>query len=625
MAGVLLLAGAIVLAWSNSLSGPFVLDDHSSIVDNATIRHLWPPDWLSPPATAGETVSGRPGLNFTFALNHALGGLDVRGYHVVNLLIHVAAALTLWGLLRRTPAVGGAGIALAAALLWAVHPLQTAAVTYLVQRAESLAALFVLLALYGFVRGAVGGGRRWFGFALVACVLGIVTKETAAVAPVLVLLYDRAFLAGGFRAAWRLRGRVHAALFASWLPLAVLIWSNHQRGGSVGNGIIGPGSYFLTQGEAIVRYLGLGFWPVGQVFDYGSPVVTGFGAVAPQFLLLATLAGAALWLFVRNRPAGFAGAAFFGLLAPSSSVVPVATQTMAEHRFYLALAPVMVLLCATLGPRLPRRLAAGLAAVVVMALGATTFARNQVYRSPLALWSETVARRPDNPRAHYNLGRELASVGRADEAAMEFHRTLTLQPNHAFAHFELGKAALLSGRWPEAATRFGAAVQADPRFVDARVDLALALVRLGRSGEAIEHYRLALAAEPAAADIRAALAAAHLALGQSQVAQGDVAGAEASLRESLRLDEGPAAGWFALGNLLARQQRFTDAIAAYRDALTRNPALLDARSNLANCLLFTRRVDEAIVQYEAVLQARPDDLRTRENLRIAREAQAGRE
>ncbi len=685
LAGVGLIVAAVVLAWSNSLTGPFVLDDHSSIVDNPTIRHLWPPDWLRPPATAGETVSGRPVLNFTFAVNHAVGGLEVRGYHVANLLIHVAAALVLWGLLRRTPAVGEGGIALVATLLWALHPLDTAAVTYVVQRAESLAGLFALLTLYGFVRGAQGGGTRWFVAAVLAGLLGVGTKETVAVVPVLALLYDRAFLAGSFRAAWQLRGRVHAALLATWLPLAVLVWTNAGRGGSVGTAVIGTGAYFLTQCAAMVRYLGLVFWPVGQVFDYGTPVMTDLGAVLPQFLLLAGLAGAALWLLVRNRPAGSAGAAFFLLLAPSSSFVPVATQTIAEHRMYLALAALAALVCAAAGARLPRRLAVGLAVVAIVALGAATFARNRVYQSTLSLWTDTVAARPDNPRAHYNLGFALAAAGRTGEAAEEFERTLMLQPNHAFAHFELGKAALLAGRWAGAADRFAAAVHADPRFVDARVNLGQALTQLGRGEEAIAQYREALTLEPAAPDIRVNLAgaliqqgqvgegtamlrevlatspdlpgahfhlglalvksrdpvaaeeefrtalrlqpdftAAQRALGQALASRGDLAGAETAFRETLRLDGGSAATWFALGNLLARQQRFPEAIAAYQAALAREPAHLDARSNLANSLLFTGRLDEAIANYEAVLQARPNDARTRENLRLAREARAER-
>ncbi|HLP25275.1 MAG TPA: hypothetical protein VK477_06335, partial [Acidobacteriota bacterium] len=155
----LLLGAAILGAWLNSFHAPFVFDDTASIVENVSIRQLGSSAWLNPPHALGETVGGRPVLNFTFALNYAVSGLSVWSYHALNLAIHFGAALLLWSVLRRISAVGD-GVAIAAALLWAVHPLQTASVTYVVQRAESLAAFFVLLTLYAFLRYATEQAQR---------------------------------------------------------------------------------------------------------------------------------------------------------------------------------------------------------------------------------------------------------------------------------------------------------------------------------------------------------------------------------------------------------------------------------------------------------------------------------
>jgi tetratricopeptide (TPR) repeat protein len=439
------------------------------------------------------------------------------------------------------------------------------------------------------------------------------TKESVAAVPILVLLYDRAFLAGGFRAAWQARGRVHAALLASWLPLAALVLANEKRGGSVGTDAISAGTYFLTQCGAIGRYLRLAFWPAGQVFDYGTPVVNSLGAVALPFVLLAALGVVTVWLLARNRPAGFVGASFFFLLAPSSSFLPVATQTIAEHRMYLPLAAVVVLVSApmaSLGDR-SRRWGFLAVAVAVVALGATTFARNRVYQTELTLWGDTATKRPDNPRARYNLGLALAGAGRAQEAAAEFRQTLALQPRHAFAHFELGKAAFLAGQWREAIRAFEAALVADPRFVDARANLARAHVRLDQPQEALAHYRRALADEPGATDLRQELVALLIRTGRG--------GDEALLREALRWDERNIGAWFALGNLLARQQRFDEAMASYQGALRLEPAYVQARNNLANCQLVTGHLTEAIANYEAVLRANPDDPTAMRNLAIARE------
>jgi hypothetical protein len=181
----------------------------------------------------------------------------------------------------------------------------------------------------------------------------------------------------------------------------------------------------LTQAEAIPHYLALVLWPRAQVFDYGVTTAAGLGAVWPQGLFLLALAAFAGWALWRNRAVGFLGACFFLLLAPSSSFVPVATQTMAEHRLYLALSvPILLagLAVAGVSRRVPRW-AGALVAIVVVALGLATFARNRVYGSELALWQDTAGKRPENPRAHHNLGLALAAAGRTDEAMAEFGRS----------------------------------------------------------------------------------------------------------------------------------------------------------------------------------------------------------
>src|SRR6266850_6914087 len=230
----LLLVCAALLAYQNSFTGPFIFDDPLSIQDNPTIQHLWP-IWqvLSPPHRGGLTVEGRPLINLSLAVNYALGGLDVWGYHAVNLTIHVLAGLTMLGVVRRTllqprfrGRFGAAAneLALAVAVLWTVHPLQTESVTYIVQRAESFMGLFYLLTLYCFIRGAESPQpRRWYALCVSACALGMASKEVMASAPLMVLLYDRAFVSGSFQEAWRRRWRLFLALAATWVLFGCLL------------------------------------------------------------------------------------------------------------------------------------------------------------------------------------------------------------------------------------------------------------------------------------------------------------------------------------------------------------------------------------------------------------------
>ncbi|HEY8995225.1 MAG TPA: hypothetical protein VIM71_11225, partial [Lacunisphaera sp.] len=243
IAGLSLVVG---LVYANSFTGPFVFDDLPAIADNPSIRRLRPLGAvLAPDLDGGVTVSGRPLVNFSLAVNYALGGKGVASYHATNLLIHMLAGLVLLGVVRRTlrrsssvvlrenaGSVGGF-----TALLWLLHPLQTESVTYIVQRAEALMGLCYLLSLYGFIRAteATRPGR-WFALSVMACLLGMACKEVMVSAPLMILLYDRTFVAGTFRAAWQHRWRYYLALAATWLVLAWLVAGTTGRGGTAGFG-----------------------------------------------------------------------------------------------------------------------------------------------------------------------------------------------------------------------------------------------------------------------------------------------------------------------------------------------------------------------------------------------------
>ena len=596
---MVLLAVAILAAGLTAFRGAFVFDDLPAIVENPTIRDLGRPRLiLFPAAHAGETVAGRPFLNLTFALNYAVSGAAPWSYHAVNLLIHTLAALALFGIVRRTllrfpprPARHGVDpswFAFTVALLWALHPLQTAAVTYVAQRAESLMGLCFLLTLYCFIRGLdAPHPRRWQVATILACILGMGSKEVMVAAPLLVLLYDCTFFAGSWRGAWRARGKIHVALFSTWIILALLVAGTQSRGGTAGfSAGISPWHYALTQCEALVHYLRVAFWPVPLVFDYGTPVVRDLATVAPHAVLLLALLAVTAWALVRKPALGFLGAWFFVILAPSSSLVPVATQTIAEHRMYLPLAAVVTLITLGLATLAGRR---GLAILVALALvaGVLTAQRNLVYHSELLLWGDTVAHRPENSRAHTNLGIALAEAGRLPEAIAQYDASLALQPDDAATQLNLCTALTRSGRAAEAVPHGEAAVRLEPDSAGAHFNLGQALQQAGRLEEAVGRYREALRLEPGAPDI--------------------VSGLAASL--------------YDLGNQAAGRGDFRAAIARYREALAAMPAHPGAQINLANALLVSGQVGEAILGYREILRLDPDNTSVRENLARALELQ----
>jgi protein O-mannosyl-transferase len=617
----LVLALAVAAAYSNTIHLPFIFDDRPAIVENATIR-----DWraigmvLSPP-NDGSSVTGRPVVNLSLALDYALGGTAPWSYHVTNLLIHVLATLALFGCARRTflqPILRGrfsahaTPLAAVIALWWALHPLQTESVTAVVQRTESLAGLFYLLTLYGFIRAMEPGATRpWRVIALVACLAGMATKEVMVSAPLLLLLYDRTFVAGSFRGAWQNRKSWYGLLAATWLLLALLVV--HQ-GGSRGNTDGAPvmnatWHYLLTQCDALVTYVRLTFWPHPLVLDYGTPLVTRVGEVwlAGVMVLGALVAVAAsLW---RWPVAGFFGACFFVLLAPSSSVVPLVTQPIAEHRMYLPTAA-LVAVAIVVGYRLIGRRVLLAGVVLGLAAGLAAFTRNRDYVTEESIWRDTIAKRPNNARAYYNLGCALEAHGQLPSAFANYETALRMDPNYADAHNNLGRILSAQGRHAEALQHLTIAAQRKPASADIQGNLGIALLRAGRVDEAIDHLQRTIRARPTDDQALGWLGSALL---QKQ----RLAEAAACYTEMARLKPDRADAHVNLGTTWLMMGNTAAGIAELQRGLQLDPDEIDGHRNLALHLARSGKPAEAIPHWREVLRLQPDDAMARAELERA--------
>lgn len=622
-----MLVGAVALAYANTLAVPYLFDDFLSIQDNVTIRH-----WLTaffPPAGDGITVSGRPLLNFTFALNYAISGGRVWSYHVGNLLIHAFAVGALFALVRGTLqsprlAAGCGGdatwIAGAIALLWGLHPLQTEAVTYLVQRAESLAGLMYLLTLGLFARAVASEApRRWFALTWVVCLLGMAAKETMVTAPVMVLLYDRAFVAASWREVWARRGRFHLALFATWLLLAALIVNTGARGGSVGfSGEVSMGRYALTQFGAVVHYLRLAFWPDPLVFDYGTAVAGGFGEVGWQALLLLLLGAATAWAWWRKTAVGFLGVFFLVVLAPSSSVVPVITQTMSEHRVYLALAPVVALAVLALRAAGGRRAVVGVGGVLALVLGVATWQRNQTYQTEIGLWEDTVAKLPANARAWTILGTVYERADRLPEALASLERAVALDPRSAEAQSNLGNVWLKQREWDKAIACYRQALVLKPGQAQIMNNLALTLQQAGRMPEAVAQLEATLQVDPHLATARLTLAA-LLAQG------GKLSAAAPHFAAYLQARPDDAIAHANYGNVLLALKRVPEGLAEFAAAVRLRPDDAELHNNLGIALARAGRVADALPHFREAVRLKPDFEQARQNAAHAARTLGGRE
>lgn len=593
---VFLAAGLIVLAaiaaYANSLRAPFIFDDEPAIVENLSIRHLSPlSDVLLPPARAGS-AAGRPLVNLSFALNYAADGLNPRGYHLANLFLHALAGLVLFGILRRTflqpafqrPEQNAFALATATAIaaIWVAHPLQTESVTCAVHRAEVLGGLFYLCTVYAAIRALEPDrARTWNLVSAAACLAGVASKETVATAPLIVVAYDWIFGPRDFRSCWRQRWPLYLSLALAWLPLGWLMASSDHRAGAAGFGLgVSAGEYFLTQAQAVAHYLRLAFWPEPLVLDYGTATVKGLRAVLIPALGLSLLAIGTIFAAIRRRPVAFAGLWFFAILAPSSSFVPLITQTMAEHRMYLSLAAVIAVVLVTLSPRLSRGAWTAGVLGVWIALGILTVRRNAQYQSAVRIWSDTVTKVPANSRAHAHLAQAFAAANRWDEALAEYRASLLLLPNAGIA-YNVGLIYLQRGQIPEAAAALGQAVKLDPLYPGAQSNLGTALLQLGQIPEAIQCFESALRAQP---------------------------------------DYAPAR--YNLANLLARTGRLAEAIPHFAAAAKLAPERADALRHLADALFDAGRTAEAIPHYEKLLKIFPQDPEIARNLAEARQAAA---
>jgi hypothetical protein len=463
------LVAVVALVYARALPGPFVFDDRASIVENESLRSLWPLGAvLAQPAEL--TTSGRPIVALSFAVDHALYGLDARGFRITSGAIHAVCAILLAAVVRRTLrsprlaerfAAHAEPIAFSAALLFAVHPLASEVACYASARTESLMAAFFLATLYAAIHARTSERPwGWIALAIGCCALGMASKEVMATAPVVIALYDVVFLRAPDAGERRVRTVLWTGLAATWAVLLVLVLGQ-PRSESAGFALwVTPLVYLANQCRVLPEYLRLVLWPSPLRLDYGLPEPLALGDVwagAAFLVALALLSFYALW---RWPAAGFVGVICFAILAPSSSVVPIVSEVGAERRMYLPLAALVTLAVSVgwlgLSHVARARRAPWLVGIVALALAGVSASRAGDYADEIALWRADVRAAPENARPRYNLSRALRRAGREDEARVEhlatvrreiafYQRILPFQPDRVQALGDLATLHVIAG------------------------------------------------------------------------------------------------------------------------------------------------------------------------------------
>jgi tetratricopeptide (TPR) repeat protein len=585
---------AAFLAYQNSFSGKFLFDDVAGVQNNFEIRRLWP-IWNTMWGPPGSGVAGRPVVQLSYAINYAIHGLDVRGYHAGNLILHAMTSLVLFGVIRRTlalPAMSpkfgqhATNLAFAITLIWLTHPLLTDSITYISGRTEILAGMFLSLTLYCFIRGIIEArhSRCWNVLACVCCIIGIGCKEILVVAPLLVWLYDRMFVAGSFVGALRQRRLLYAGLFTSLLFIPLnLSMADFHRHALVAQERLSSWDYLKVQSEVIVMYVRLSVWPHPLVIDYqGWNTHPTLLKVLPFGMAVLAALGLTIYGVVRQHPAGFAGAWFFLILAPTSSILPLPTEIATERRMYLPLIAMVALvvlsgwriLLRAASSREGRQYLAGAVLVIVAGEIHATRTRNAAYQDVKALWADVVARRPNNARGLTNLGYEYLAEKDYAAAKQCFLRAVQLDVENYASWNNLGNIFLRERNDDEAVRCFQAALKAKPDYAASHSNLGILYFARDELVEAEQSFREAVRLQPARADHMTKLA-------RVLAKQGKLDESERMCRAALAIDLDLAVARDQLGLVLAAKGKSGEAISAFREAVRLAPQEMEFQTHLA--------------------------------------------
>ena len=665
---VLILIGLSVLViYSNIYNNPFVFDDVSNIVENETIRDL--SNYLSP----GNLLKPRAIVDLTFALNYRFGKLNVFGYHLVNVLIHILNGFLVFflvsAILKQAEFSSSSAplitdsldfsiktTSLFAALIFVVHPIQTQAVTYTVQRYTSMAAMFYMASVLFYFKarsiqqGAKskeqragseeqrtdGGGQvekeknyklklsSIYTLSVFCGMLSFLSKQNTASLPLTILLVEYLLIDRTWQS-WKKKLPWFVMFFVLW-TFFILYVSGLFNGGSGGRGMledvsglmketetVGRWQYLCTQFNVLVIYIRLLFLPVQQNLDYLYPFKSGFfDSYTPlAFLFLIGLAAVGTRQIKKRPVISLAIFWFFITLSVESSIIPI-RDALFEHRLYLPMFGFAFIVAFLLFNLLARQRfwAIVSSVVIIISFGATTYYRNSVWKNGLKLWSDVVSKSPYNYRAHNNLGAALNKQNRIEESIQHYLQALRIKPDYAEAHYNFGHALDNQDRTEEAIQHYLQALRIKPDYEKAHNNLGLALDNQGRTEEAIRHYLQALQIKPDYEQV-------HNNLGNALNKQGRTKEAIQHYIQALGIKPDFVDAHYNLGNALYSRGRTAEAIKHYLQTLRIKPGFAEAHYNLGLALYSQGHTEEAIQHFAEALRIKPDYEKAHNNLGLA--------
>ncbi|MDO9529564.1 MAG: tetratricopeptide repeat protein [Syntrophales bacterium] len=611
---LLVMAVLVFMIYSNILKAPFVFDDQQNIRDNPHVRLTELTFKGIKEKIVENPYNNRPVAHASFALNYYFHKYNVMGYHLVNILIHIMTGFFLYFFIKitlnittlstscqqptsgnpqfvtRDPHTGFSNhslIAFFAVLIWLVHPIQTQSVAYIVQRMNSMAAMFYVLSflLYAKARLTEKKEKKWVLLAgcVLAGILALGSKEIAATLPFFIFLYEWYFFQDLNRDWFKRHLLLFSGIVILFTIVAVVYMGAHPLERILSD--YDKRSFTLTQRvltefRVVIYYISLLAFPLPSRLNLDhhfavsssliNPVTTIFSIVSVIGLI-----GLALYMAKRERLLSFCVLWFLGNLVIESSVIGL--EIAFEHRTYLP-SMLVSMMVATLVCRYvkQKRVILSLLCVVTLVFSYWTYERNKVWGSELSLWEDCIKKSPGKARPHYNLANVLTRQGNIDRAIKHYHKTVLIEHNHVRAHVNLGNSYLEKGNSSDAIKHYSDALLIDPDREGAHIGMGNVLLSLNRFSEALKHYS-----------------------------------------EVMRINPDSADAYYNMGCVFSQQNMRPKAIEYYSKAVTIDPSLAEAHNNLGYALMHEGKIVEGINHFREAVRLKPDFMEAQKNLKKA--------
>jgi protein O-mannosyl-transferase len=625
---IILLLG--ILIYSNSFNCAFHFDDISRIADNTSIRNIgdvkaW---WNYYPT--------RPAGMFTFALNYHFNQLDVRYYHLVNLVIHLINACLVWWftfLIFSSPSLKDNpvnrqknAIAFFTALLFVSHPLATQSVTYIVQRFASLVAMFYLLSLVLYMKARISNNqnkRKYLLFAgsCIAAILAMLTKENAFTLPFAIVLLEIFFFRTKKLSLLIKDYRIFLLLvfFLSVFIIILLRFSStilKSIPPSNGNDYtLTPVNYLFTQFSVILKYIQLLVLPVNQNADYDFPISNDFFGIRTflSFMGLLFLIFLAIFFFNKNRMISFGILWFFLTISIESSFIPI-SDVIFEHRTYLPSVGFFLILSYGFYSLLWNKNKYLVITILVLITGSNSvlaYERNKIWKDDQTLWSDVISKSPHKVRPIVSHGYSYGELGKWENAIADYSKAIGINPNYHIAYYNRGVAYDNLEQWEKAIADYSSAIVINPKYPTAYFNRGIDYYNLGHLDKAIEDYSKAIRYNPRYSD-----AYSNRGIAFYNLRQLDKAIADYSM--AIGINPKFANAYSNRGVAYDNQGKLDNAIADYSRALEIDPNYETAYYNRGIAYSNLGQWEKAIADYSRVIELDPKNKDASARREIAR-------